>query len=221
MRGRDPLSPEIRPSDSTSLGDAELRRILAGRELGRWTLGPEAIDRVQAVYQSVQPSIVIDFGSGVSTICLAHLASRLDRRVQPSVVALDQSPEFARLTREALATEGLDKYAVVVDAPLEPLEWDGVVHSTYRPADDLARILQGHKAEMVVVDGPAAESGARYATLPLVRSHLAPGARVVMDDALRDGELDVAMRWESSGWISIDGICLVGKGLLLATIPNG
>jgi predicted O-methyltransferase YrrM len=221
VRGRDPLSPEVRALSSSSLRDAELRRILAGRELGVWTLGPEAIDRLAVVFQSVQPSLVIDFGSGVSTICLAYLASRQDRRVQPTVVALDQSREYAQLTREALAAEGLDSHGVVVDAPLEPLEWDGVVHSTYRPGDDFARLLHGRKAEMVVIDGPAAEPGARYATLPLVRSHLAPGALVVMDDALRDGELDVAARWESSGWIRVDGISLIGKGLLLATIGDG
>ncbi len=221
VRGRDPLSPAIQALDSTSLHDAELRRILAGRELGVWTLGPGAIDRLEAIFLSVQPSLVIDFGSGVSTLCLAHLASRQDRGVQPTVVALDQSREYAQLTREALAAEGLDRYGVVVDAPLEPQEWDGVVHSTYRPADDFARLLHGRKADMVVIDGPAAEPGARYATLPLVRSHLAPGATVVMDDALRDGELDVAMRWERSGWIRVDGISLVGKGLLLATIGNG
>ena len=51
-----------------------------------------------------------------------------------------------------------------------------------------------------------------------IRDHLARGAVIVLDDALRDGELDTARRWAAEGWIRIRGVILVDKGLLVAVV---
>lgn len=70
----------------------------------------------------------------------------------------------------------------------------------------------------MLVDGPAAEAGARFGTLPLAHPSVSHRAQFVLDDALRDGELTVARRWRSLPYVEVEGIRIVEKGLLTGAI---
>ena len=43
-------------------------------------------------------------------------------------------------------------------------------------------------------------------------------SQFVLDDAIRDGELDIAARWNRLPYVQVDGIRLIEKGLLTGTI---
>jgi hypothetical protein len=60
----------------------------------------------------------------------------------------------------------------------------------------------------------------RLATLPLVQAVLPTGVSVpfFLDDALRDDELAVAKRWAKMPGIELDGIHVVGEGLLAGRV---
>ena len=58
------------------------------------------------------------------------------------------------------------------------------------------------------------------ATLPIVRRWLRRGAIVLLDDALRDGELSTAALWSELGWLRVDGVILTEKGLLRARVTG-
>lgn len=214
--GRDPLLPTPRPRPASEVQDRSLRELLGDRLLGEWSLGPATTDALAQAWRAHPPELAVEFGSGLSTLCLALLAREAPAPAGSFVIAIEQSERHADETRASLASAGLAEQAQVVHAPLEPRGWDGVRRSTYRLPADLAELVGRRRAGLVLVDGPAAERGARAATLPLVRSWLAEGACVLLDDALRDGELDVARRWRASGWIEVQGIRLVDKGLLQA-----
>jgi hypothetical protein len=51
-----------------------------------------------------------------------------------------------------------------------------------------------------------------------VGSKPTPGTRFYLDDAFRDGEIDAALRWQSLGGVSIEGIRRVDKGLLIGCV---
>ncbi len=74
------------------------------------------------------------------------------------------------------------------------------------------------KAELVFVDGPFAEGPCRYGTLTRVRRQLTPGARFIMDDALRGKEL-LAGAWWARENISVQGVLTLGQGMMLGSIP--
>ena len=93
---------------------------------------------------------------------------------------------------------------------------DGVSYSTYSIPDQVSGLLASRRISLVLVDGPAAEAGARYATVPGVRDLLDADAVILLDDALRDGELDTAKRWDDLDWIGVDGMYMTEKGLLRA-----
>jgi hypothetical protein len=69
-----------------------------------------------------------------------------------------------------------------------------------------------------VVDGPAAEEGARVTTAPMLCPHLLAPCPLLLDDALRDGELSAAQAWARDGLIEGARYDLREGGLMTATL---
>lgn len=210
-----------RTTSAEQLDDPELRRALAGETLGTWSLDADTLAYLEREIASDPPRRILEFGSGVSTVCLAwfmrrHAAAAAPADEAPLVVAVEQDETFARRARELLAELDLAGHAVVLHAPLRRQTIEGVDTLCYDlEPQRLSRHTGAGGADFVVVDGPAAEGGARFGTLPLARPALAPGARFYLDDALRDEELFAARMWRQLEGIEPRAIRLVGKGLLV------
>ena len=219
--GDDPLVPHQRPVPAELAISGPLSPHLHGRELGTWALGPKSLAFLQAVVSRERPRLAIEFGSGISTAVLA-LAMRDAGAGSdgPVVVSLEQDEGQAAQTRELLGRAGLDELVVVVVAPLARQRIEGLVTVCYLLPEDLHQVLGDRKADLVLVDGPAAETGARFGALPLARPFVSDRAVFVLDDAFRDGELIVARRWQSLPYVDVDGIRVIEKGILTGAI-NG
>jgi predicted O-methyltransferase YrrM len=215
--GPDPLGRRSRSQRASKISDTGLAQLLGDAPVGGWALGPGAIDLVGEVMRSLRPTLSLEFGSGTSTICLAYFAGIHEGVTEPRVISVDQDLEHVKRTSELLAAAGLGGRAIVLHAPLTRLEYGGDLFSTYE-LPDLDAVAPNRLASFVLVDGPAAESGARYATVVRARDHLAPGAEILLDDALRDGELDTARRWRETSWLRVHGIVLRDKGVLRAAV---
>src|ERR1700722_3660056 len=117
-----------------------------------------------------RPSLVVECGSGASTLWLALALRRFG--IDGRIVALDHDPVFAAKTRDFLARHGVSDVAEVRDAPLEALSLADGTYSWYarRAWKDLTGI------DLLFVDGPPAATGtkARYPALPLLRDALNP-----------------------------------------------
>jgi hypothetical protein len=223
-RGKDSLTAlrSLVPCDGAALTDPFLARALASVKLGGWALDAASIDFLAEQIATARPSVVLEFGSGASTICMAHfLRNSCGESSGAHVFSFDHDPRFAAETRERLRRLGLEAYATVFDAPLAPQLVEGRELTSYDvPHDVRARILARGRAQLCLVDGPIVSLGSRFATLPLLRQVLAPGARFFLDDALRDGELDVARQWAGSGYLRVDGVHLFGKGMLEGVVTT-
>ena len=73
--------------------------------------------------------------------------------------------------------------------------------------------LGSKKVDWVIIDGPAGPDGCRASTLPSLAQFCRPGARWFLDDAYRDGELEVLNQWTGLTGVVVDGIYPIGKGL--------
>ncbi len=217
-RRDDSLAPSPRPTRGEDLSDPVLAVALHGRELGIWTLGPASIDILRRLLVETQPGVVLEFGSGVSTICLARFASLLDWPV--TIVSIEQDATEVEKTTALVAALPDPPPVTILHAPLEARIVEGRRLSSYSLTDaELDAALGGKSIDLVVIDGPSAEAGARFGTLPLVQSRLSPNAVVVLDDALRDGELSAVRRWIDLGMLEVDGIIAVEHGLLVGRVP--
>ena len=133
---------------------------------------------------------IVECGSGASTVLLARL---LAQRGTGTLTAIEHDAGWADWVTDQLGREGLTVRARVVTAPLETDGW----YERQR----VAAALGDDGIDLLLVDGPPACAPgaglARHAALASLAPLLAPGAVVVLDDAIRPGEQEVLRRWEA------------------------
>jgi predicted O-methyltransferase YrrM len=220
FRNDDALSApyESAITDGRTLKDPHLAAMLGDREFGAWALSATTVDFLEKHIRRVKPHRVLEFGSGLSTVCLAHF---LKESVGDGarLTSIDQSAEYLPDTRALLEQLELSE---LVDLQVRPLRAqtfaDGSI-STYDFDESFFAELSSSPPDIVLVDGPSASVRGRFAALVLVRPYLRSGTTVFLDDALRDGELGAARSWRASGVLEVKGVYILGKGLLVGRIP--
>jgi predicted O-methyltransferase YrrM len=156
-----------------------------------WAASPDLLLTLVGLAVTERPSLVVECGSGASTLWLALAMRRFG--IDCRIIALDHDPVFSRKTRDFLARHDVLDLAEVRDAPLESFDLDGSTYSWYaRQAwEDLAGI------DLLFVDGPPAATGqqARYPALPLLSGALSPAATIVLDDLIVPDMQEALRRW--------------------------
>jgi predicted O-methyltransferase YrrM len=215
---RAPFSPQPPIVDGSTVADPETARLLTGIVLGYWTLGPRTLEIVQRTFEMKRPHTIVEFGSGASTIVLAALAREIPGC---RIFSIDQAPEHATRTATLLGERGLGEQVELLVFPVADMTIEGYSTQCYSIDASLAERLDGRAIDLVLVDGPAGPPAVRFGTLPQIARHLADGAVVLLDDAFRPGELEVARRWRRLPYVRVNGIVPVDKGVLLARIDLG
>jgi hypothetical protein len=159
--------------------------------LGGWAASPDLVLEVVDHLLAERPRLVVELGSGVSTVVLASAVREhgLDTRI----VSLDHHAHYAAQTRALLERHGV---ADLVDVRFAPLARTHVPdHLT--PWYDEAAIADLHDIGMLVVDGPPTATGpaARYPAVPLLAGRFAARCCIVVDDTTRPGDRAVVARW--------------------------
>ena len=143
-----------------------------------WAASPDLLMVLVDLMITERPSLVVECGSGASTLWLALAMRRFG--IDGRVIALDHDPVFAGRTRDFLARHDVCDLAEVRDAPLESYSLGRETYPWY--ARKAWEGLTG--IGLLFVDGPPASTGheARYPALPLLGPALRPDATVVLDD---------------------------------------
>jgi predicted O-methyltransferase YrrM len=160
-------------------------------DLGGWSSEPVLVDRVLREVERRQPAMVVECGSGWSTLLVGLCLRELGRG---ELVALEHDDRQARRSCEMLRRHGAGERARVVLAPLRLDVPAGPTRLWYGiDADDLFPV----PIDLLLVDGPPGAVGrrARYPAVPLLRDRLAPDALIILDDGHREDE-----RWISDQW---------------------
>ncbi|MFN3594564.1 MAG: class I SAM-dependent methyltransferase [Thiobacillaceae bacterium] len=154
-----------------------------------WSAAPDFLALLVAHLRRERPAVIVECGSGLSTLILARVCA-LEGRGR--VWSLEHAPDFAAYTREALDRYGLARVASVLDAPLRRYRLDAEAYDWY----DMSGLPE-QAIELLVVDGPPGRLAplARYPALPLLRARLAPGCTIFLDDADRPDERACVARW--------------------------
>jgi len=156
-----------------------------------WAASPDLLVVLVDLVITARPSLVVECGSGASTLWLALALRRFG--IDGRIIALEHDPAFGAKTRDLLARHDVGDLAEVRDAPLESFSLDGETYSWYarRAWQDLSGI------DLLFVDGPPATTGhqARYPALPLLIGSLSPVATAVLDDLIVPDMQKVLGRW--------------------------
>ncbi|PJI94254.1 class I SAM-dependent methyltransferase [Luteimicrobium subarcticum] len=175
-------------------------------DVAGWALAPSAILRLVDLVERMPLDLVVECGSGTSTLWISHA---LRQRGRGRLVSLEHNARFAERTRALLADHGLAEYAEVRHCPLVPRATPHGEQSWY---DVDAATLDD--VGLLVVDGPPERTGpaARYPALPVLRRSLAPGATVVVDDVQRPDEAAAVRDWLredptlTKEWLPVRGV---------------
>ena len=144
-----------------------------------WAASPDLLLTISEVVKKNRPGLVVELGSGISTLVAAKSGAR-------KIISIDNSDAWGAKT-VALLKEHKVRGVDVRIAPLRPYangsEWY-----------DLDAIKDLKKIDLLIVDGPPGSKNpeARYPALQQFKDKLSPAAIVVIDDVNREGERKLA-----------------------------
>lgn len=178
-----------------------------------WAGSPDFLLCVAEELQKRRPAVVVECSSGVSTVVAARCLQQLGAG---HVWSLEHDAEFAEKTRSLLARHGLSDWATVVHAPLQTTHTTTPWYREEALPTDLAPI------EMLIVDGPPTAVGplARAPALKRLRSRMAPGCLMIIDDAARPDETEMIRRWQAEERGLRVSTLNAEKGLALVALPG-
>jgi predicted O-methyltransferase YrrM len=155
-----------------------------------WAASPDFLTLSTALIKRYKPGIVMEIGSGVSTIVNAYALREMGRG---RLIAVEHEEMFATVTADNLIAHQLSDFARVIHAPLQPVRVDGREFMWY----DTLQLAAISSIDLLIVDGPPEKTGklARYPALPILFDMLNDGAYVLVDDFMRIDEHTMVNKW--------------------------
>jgi predicted O-methyltransferase YrrM len=171
---------------------ASLCAILGGAAplFGRWAVEADFAGIVAREVEQT-PGLVVELGSGATTLVIAAMLRRSGRG---HLVSVEHDEVYAHRTRRALEAAGLADGVEVVVAPLREQPVAGRTVVWY----DAHRVTEALDADvdLLVVDGPPQWTRwSRWPALPALHPHLAPRAVVLVDDGRTRAALGATRAW--------------------------
>lgn len=144
-----------------------------------WAASPDLLLTIAETIKKYRPRLVVELGSGVSTLVTAKSGGR-------KVISIDNSEEFGGKTA-ALIRDHKVRGVEVRIAPLQPYA-NG---STWY---DITKIKDLKKIDLLIIDGPPGSKNpdARYPALAEFKDKLSAKAVIIIDDVKREGERKLA-----------------------------
>lgn len=156
--------------------------------LGDWAIDPFMAVTIVNTILDVRPRLVVECGSGASTVVAGAALRKLGGRRR--LLSVDHNPLYAGISRSHVLRHGLQQWAEVREAPL--------VDGPYGLWYELSAFDTDADIDLLLVDGPSTEIGpdARRPALPALYDRLSHDARILVDDAVREGEQAAIASWQ-------------------------
>ena len=170
---------------------------------GCWAMEPSCLLRLMSHIQSERPDVIIECGSGLSTLLVGSLL-RQNRRGH--LYSAEEDEAWHRLMSQLIEDHNLDDYVTLIHAPLEPYAVGDAVEVEWYRTGDLSRGLASvERADVLLIDGPkTVETLSRYPALPFFSSLVDEQTLILLDDVNRAEEQSVIEEWQSLYCLRID-----------------
>ena len=182
------LDRAIRNAEDAALMFGRLGRDAAS--LGRWAI--EA-DFARIVIEELErrPSVVVELGSGVSTLLMAQV---LDQQKSGQLITIDHDAHFAERTQALHKAEVAHRTHMIV-APLTRKQF-GRTATEWYDRSVVDRALGDERIDLLVIDGPPdTHAWSRWPALEVLLPYLSDGAVALLDDGRERHEREAAFRW--------------------------
>jgi predicted O-methyltransferase YrrM len=155
-----------------------------------WAISPDFANIVISLIRECRPKLVLEIGSGVSTLISAYC---LKENKEGVIVSLDHDKQFAALSAANVAKHGLQDITTVHYAPLKEV----IINDKSWLWYEMKQLQNLKSIDMLIIDGPPDRTQrlARYPALPILFSLLSDDAVILLDDANRPDETEIVKRW--------------------------
>ena len=181
---------------------------------GGWASSTDLLGEVLRAVASRQPQLVVELGSGLSTLVIA---AALRTNGAGRLISIDADEGYAAITREQLQRHALADWAEIRFAALKDMIFEGIT----RPWYDTAVFGDLKDIDLLLIDGPPTflRPDIRYPALPFFWNRLTAGAIVLLDDAARPAEQGMAKTWQKNFPHARYDYLRFEKGALRVTTP--
>src|SRR5579872_2978037 len=116
--GADPLFVQLQQTGRL-LKNPFLATRFKDTEMGTWSMSPATLNFLEQQIRIDRPKAILEFGSGISTICLARYMAELHgENSGVCVLSIEQDTNTVANTKKRLSDFGLDRLVKVFQAPL-------------------------------------------------------------------------------------------------------
>ncbi|XZE54248.1 class I SAM-dependent methyltransferase [Planctomycetaceae bacterium SH139] len=161
----------------------------------RWSMRFVNLHVIVDILDRIKPDVVVEFGSGISTLCIA---SWMRQQGRGHLYSFDHDEDWASLTKRHVTSNQLEDFVTLNFAELAREGSIAKFPGWYQLGTAIDEI---DGIDLVVVDGPPAGLKglelSRLPALPALQSRLSAHAVLVLDDARRNGESTVVERWKN------------------------
>lgn len=139
-----------------------------------------------------QRRLVIEFGSGLSTIIMARLIKK--NNLETRVIAIEHNEKWAFILQGYLENEELQDFVKIVRVDLKDVQTPlGLVK--WYDYEVIASEIMDKKFDLIIIDGPPANEErimhSRFPALSKLKNNTAEDFCLILDDANRQGEKDL------------------------------
>jgi predicted O-methyltransferase YrrM len=154
-----------------------------------WAISPDFANLMIGVLRECKPKLVLELGSGVSTLIAGYVVNEFGGRV----ITLEHSKQFAEVSVREVRRHRLEQSVTVSWAPLKEVRLLDRNFLWYDTTD----LITG-PIGLLLVDGPPGDLQelSRYPAVPLLREYLSRTAVILLDDAARDDEKTIIGLWQ-------------------------
>jgi predicted O-methyltransferase YrrM len=155
-----------------------------------WAISPDFGILLIAEILKKKPQLVLELGSGVSTLLIAYCLENIGHG---RVVSFDHDLNYCEKSRGRIRDHKLGNIAEVVHAPLDEIQLNQGNWDWY----DIAHVDPDTKIDLLVIDGPPGQIQdiSRYPALPLLHEYLSDDIVILLDDAARTDEKTIVEMW--------------------------
>jgi hypothetical protein len=179
-----------------------------------WAASPDVLLRLHTHIMSTRPKVVVEFGSGASTLVIADALRQIGTG---KLISIEHNDYYGMQTQGILEAEQLQVWVELRIGDLEP--WKGE-HLNPEDAEKRSRwyplsLLEGiENVDLLWVDGPPAATCpfSRYPAVPALADKLSSQVEIWMDDTTRQEEKDICESWSEKHCLELEYYALE-KGL--------
>ncbi len=179
-----------------------------------WVISPDFATLIVGVIQCYKPKIIVELGSGTSTIICGYVLESLGGG---RVISYEHKYVFASDAERELERHGLSDYANIIIASLTETNINGESYNWY----DALNMKNIGPIDLLIIDGPPQDGKTltRYPALPVLYDQLAAGAIILVDDYMRSTEHQMVNCWIEEHQLDVIETITNEKGAVVLRKP--